>query len=210
MTPHTIIEEPERVQRGEATAAVPRGQYTSASEIPQRTYVTGITVAIAGILAFFLALVSAYVVRKGSPGEDWQSLRIPHVLWLNTAIILLSSLSLERSRTRHRANDQDGFRHWWNVTAILGVLFLAGQLMAWRQLAGAGIYLSTNPSSSFFYLLTAAHGLHLFGGIAALLVVACRPSRWLARGTAIEVMSIYWHFITAIWICLFGLFLLGS
>ena len=127
--------------------------------VPQRTYVTGMLVALGGILMFFAALVSALVVRKGLSAVAWQAVEVPRILWLNTLILLGSSFTLSRSRRDFLAQDQAGFRHWWGVTTILGVFFLTGQIIAWRQLVAAGIYLKTNPSSSFFYVFTAAHGL---------------------------------------------------
>ncbi len=171
--------------------------------VPQRTYVTGMLVALGGILMFFAALVSALVVRKGLSAVAWQAVEVPRILWLNTLILLGSSFTLSRSRRDFLAQDEAGFRHWWGVTTILGLFFLAGQILAWRQLAAAGVYLATNASSSFFYIFTAAHGLHLLGGIAAMLAVAFRRGRHLARGTAVEVVSIYWHFLDALWLCLF-------
>src|SRR5260370_23158517 len=105
---------------------------------------------------FFMALTSAYIVRKGF-GGDWQAFALPRILLLNTAILLLSSLTIELAR-RHAADAQlSAFRRWWTVTTVLGLAFLAGQLIAWRQLAASGIYLPSNPASSFFYELTAAH-----------------------------------------------------
>jgi cytochrome c oxidase subunit 3 len=172
-------------------------------EIPQGTYVTGMLIALGGMLMFFAALVSALVVRKGLSAVAWQTVEVPRILWLNTLILLASSATLARSRRDFRAQDEAGFRHWWGVTTILGLFFLAGQILAWRQLVAAGVYLASNASSSFFYVFTAAHGLHLLGGIAAMLAVAFRRGRHLARGTAVEVVSIYWHFLDALWLCLF-------
>ncbi|MFY9529612.1 MAG: cytochrome c oxidase subunit 3 [Candidatus Acidiferrales bacterium] len=178
------------------------------SPVPQRTYITGMTVALAGILMFFMALVSAYIVRKGL-SNDWRSLAVPRILWLNTLILMVSSVTLARSRKNLGRADEDGFRHWWNVTTVLGLLFLAGQLIAWRQLVRAGVFLATNPSSSFFYVFTAAHGLHLLGGVIALLLVALRPTKRLTRGTATEVVGMYWHFMDGLWVFIFLLLILG-
>jgi cytochrome c oxidase subunit 3 len=176
---------------------------------PQRTYVTGMSVALGGMLMFFMALVSAYIVRKGFPNSDWRSLNVPRILWLNTSILLASSVTLELSRHRRMHNDEEGFRHWWGVTAILGLFFLAGQAIAWRQLAAAGVYLATNPSSSFFYVFTGAHALHLVGGVCGLAVIILRNTRRLTRTTAIEVAAMYWHFMDGLWVFLFLLLLLG-
>lgn len=177
--------------------------------VPQRTYVTGMIVGLGGILMFFMALVSAYIVRKGMPNSAWQALEVPRILWLNTVILIASSFTLARSRRLLRAENEEGFRYWWGWTTVLGVFFLAGQVIAWRQLVGAGIYLQSNPSSSFFYVFTAAHGLHIVGGVLALLSVAFRPTHRLTRGTATEVVSMYWHFMDGLWVFLFLLLLPG-
>jgi len=180
-----------------------------AAAVPQRTYVTGMTVGLGGILMFFMALVSAYIVRKGMPNSGWQPLAVPRVLWLNTLILVASSFTLAHSRKNFRSENDDGFRYWWGWTTALGGFFLVGQIIAWRQLVAAGIYLQTNPSSSFFYVFTAAHGLHLLGGMIALLWIAFRPTQRLTRGTATEVTAMYWHFMDGLWVFLFLLLLLG-
>jgi cytochrome c oxidase subunit 3 len=182
---------------------------SGAPGVPQRAYVTGMIVALAGILMFFMAFVSAYIVRKGMPGNAWIRLQVPRILWLNTVILLASSFTLARAYSRFKAQDEDGFRHWWATTTILGILFVAGQILAWGQLAAQGIILATNPSSSFFYVFTAAHGVHLLGGILALLYVQFRVTRKVTRGTAIEVVSMYWHFMDGLWVFLFLLLYLG-
>jgi cytochrome c oxidase subunit III len=182
---------------------------TPSATLPQRTYVTGMTVALGGVLMFFMALVSAYIVRKGFPNSDWRSLNVPRILWLNTAILLASSVTLEFSRRRRARGDEEGFRHCWGVTAILGLFFIAGQAIAWKQLAAAGVYLATNPSSSFFYVFTGAHALHLLGGICGLITIMLRDTRLLARATAVEVVATYWHFMDGLWVFLFLLLLLG-
>lgn len=190
------------------------GAGRGAARVPQRAYVTGMTVALGGILMFFMALASACIVRQGFPQSGWQPLEatrpLLRILTLDTLILLASSVTLARARIRLLAQDDAGFRHWWGVTAILGVLFLAGQLLAWRQLAGAGVYLATSAGSSFFYVFTAAHGLHLLGGVVALLAVAFRPLRRLTLATAVEVVGIYWHFMDAIWLLLFLFLLTGN
>ena len=177
--------------------------------VPQRTYITGMTVGLGGILMFFMALVSAYIVRKDIPNSGWHPLAVPRILWLNTGVLIASSFTLSHARKLFKSNDQQGFRHWWSVTTILGVLFLVGQIIAWQQLRAAGLFLATNPSSSFFYVFTAAHGLHLLGGVLALTWILFRPTHRLTQGTATEVAAMYWHFMDGLWIFLFLLFLLG-
>ena len=177
--------------------------------VPQRTYITGMTVGLGGILMFFMALVSAYIVRKDIPNSGWHPLAVPRILWLNTAVLIASSFTLSHARKLLKSSDQQGFRHWWSLTTILGVFFLVGQIIAWQQLRAAGLFLATNPSSSFFYVFTAAHGLHLLGGVLALTWILFRPTHRLTQGTATEVAAMYWHFMDGLWVFLFLLFLLG-
>ena len=179
------------------------------ASVPQRAYITGMYIALAGILMFFMAFVSAYIVRKDMPNSAWIPLQVPRILWLNTLILIASSFTLARAHNRFTAKDEEGFRHWWATTTVLGILFVAGQILAWRQLAAQGLFLATNPSSSFFYVFTGAHGVHLLGGILALLYVQFRATRKVARGTAIEVVSMYWHFMDGLWVFLFLLLYLG-
>jgi cytochrome c oxidase subunit III len=186
-----------------------RGDSSGATRVPQRAYITGMFIALAGILMFFMAFVSAYIVRKDMPNSAWIPLDVPRILWLNTLVLIASSLTLGRAHNRFTAQDEEGFRHWWATTTFLGILFVAGQIIAWRQLAAQGIFLASNPSSSFFYVFTGAHGLHLLGGILALLYVQFRATRKVARGTAIEVVSMYWHFMDGLWVFLFLLLYLG-
>jgi cytochrome c oxidase subunit 3 len=176
---------------------------------PSKYYI-GVAIGIIAILMFFMALASAFLIRKGTGG--WVPVRIPGLLWVNTAILLTSSATLEMARRRLARSDVSGFRKLWQVTTVLGVLFLVGQLVAWRILAGQGIYLSTNPASSFFYIFTGAHALHLLGGVCALLYVAWRSfdESKVSRGVAAEVVSYYWHFMDALWLFLLALLYLGK
>src|SRR5277367_810732 len=109
-----------------------------------RRYYTGVTLAIVSILMFFMALASAFIVRRGS--NDWVPVHITTILWVNTLILLTSSLTLELSRRRLAHTDLRGFRALWCVTTGLGMLFLAGQVLAWRQLLSQGIFVATNPA----------------------------------------------------------------
>jgi len=182
---------------------------SGSSHIPERTYGTGVTVALAAILMLFMALVSAFIVRKGA-SNDWAFLVIPKVLWLNTVILIASSWSLMHSRKLLISEDLSGFRRWWTVTTALGFLFLIGQLVVWRTLVREGVYLSTNPSSSFFYVFTAAHGLHLLGGLIGLIYVAIRPLKGRRQLAAADAAGLYWHFMDGLWVFIFLLFYLGQ
>jgi cytochrome c oxidase subunit 3 len=177
--------------------------------VPSRTYQLGMWFALGGIVMFFAAFTSALVVRKGM-SLDWVSIAIPRVLWLNTFLLISSSVTLEFSRRSLAAGAAAGFFRWLSATGGLGLGFLGGQLVAWRELASRGVYLATNPSSSFFYVLTAAHGVHLLGGVIALTYVVFRAGRIAsgrARRTPVDVTAIYWHFMDALWIYIFLLFM---
>ncbi len=209
-TPETIVTIEVGGPNGPASTPPRRGGGSGggAHEVPQRTYVTGMTIALAGILMFFMALASALIVRKGM-ANDWQNFTPPKILYLSTLILLLSSFTLVRSRRHLALGNLESFRYWWNITTVLGIFFLLGQLIAWRELAHAGVYLRTSPNSSFFYVFTAAHGLHLLCGVLALIGVALRPTQKLTRGTVTEVISMYWHFMDALWVFIFLLLFLG-
>ena len=176
---------------------------------PKRYY-TGVAIGIVAVWMFFMALASVFLLRKGA--ADWVPVRIPALLWLNTMVLAGSSATLEMARKRLANSDSTGFRKLWLVTTILGVLFLVGQLAAWRILVGQGIYLASNPASSFFYIFTGAHALHLLGGIGALLYVAKRnfSQAQVTESVAAEVTSYYWHFMDALWLFLLALLYLGK
>lgn len=176
--------------------------------IPQRTYLTGVMVALGAIGMFFVALASALIVRKGL-AADWQPFELPRILWLNTVILVASSFTLAHSRRRFLAQQFEEFRHWWAVTTILGGFFLVGQMIAWWQSASSGVFLSTSPNSGFFYVFTVAHGLHLLCGIAGLLAVGRLSTGPMPRKTATEVVALYWHCMTALWLGVF-LFLVAT
>jgi cytochrome c oxidase subunit 3 len=172
-------------------------------------YRIGIWVAMGSILMLFTALTSAYIVRSAS-GNDWQPIAMPKVLWLSTLLILVSSVTMEISRRSLKQQDNAGYGRWLVITVALGFGFLASQLVAWRQLVRQGAYMASNPYNSFFYLFTAAHGLHLFGGILALIYLLLRTRR--KRGTidgelrrvgAADAATVYWHFMDGLWVALF-------
>jgi cytochrome c oxidase subunit III len=172
-------------------------------------YYTGIAIGIISILMFFMALASAFLVRKGGP--DWVPVHIPWLLWINTLVLLTSSWTLELARKRLAQADATGFARFWLLTTILGVAFLGGQVVAWRILVQQGVYLASNPASSFFFIFTGAHAVHLLGGVAALIYVARRnlDKAKITRAVAAEVTSYYWHFLDGLWLFLLALMYLG-
>jgi cytochrome c oxidase subunit III len=171
---------------------------------------TGIWVALFAIGMTFAALTSALVVRKGG-ALDWRHFTLPSILYFNTVLLLASSVSLEIAR-RRVASFMGGLRNqaanparWLYVTLALGLMFVAGQYVAWRQLSIQGLYLATNPSSSFFYVLTAAHALHVLGGLGGLVRVIHKLNRYVLQRSTLDATSRYWHFMDVLWIYLLWL-----
>lgn len=168
---------------------------------------TGIWVVLFAITMMFAAFTSALVVRKGS-AIDWQSFRLPPILYFNTLLLAASSVTLEISR-RRIATFMGGLRtqvqspgRWLYITLGLGLLFVAGQYLAWSQLRAEGLYLATNPSSSFFYLLTVTHALHVLGGLGGLLYVISKLRKSTLRRDQLVSTARYWHFMGLLWVYL--------
>jgi cytochrome c oxidase subunit 3 len=174
----------------------------------RRASFTGLFVLLAASTMVFAALTSAFVVRRGL-SDDWASMPKPAILWVNTAVLLASSFVLDLSRRSLKAGNRSRFNLWWSAGTALGILFLVGQAIAWSQLKNAGVFIASNPSSSFFYVLTASHAFHLLGGVAALVYVdvqALRLRLGPAKRTAIDVTAVFWHFLDGIWVYLMILF----
>jgi cytochrome c oxidase subunit 3 len=170
---------------------------------------TGVWIGIGGITMSFAAYTSALIVRQGAT-PDWQHFRLPPILYPNTLLLLASSVTLERGRrlmlqeAPWRTASTSRGPAWLILTLALGLLFIGGQAIAWRDLAAQGLFLNTNPSSSFFYVFTALHALHLLGGVTALGYVVARLHRSTARPSlsALDATSVYWHFMDVLWLYL--------
>lgn len=165
----------------------------------------GIFLAVVG--ALFTLLVSAYLTRLS--GSDWWSIPIPRVLWVNTATLAASSVALQWAKTEARLDRGDVLNTALAVAFVLAVLFLGGQVLAWRQLVSAGYVLADNPSNSFFYMITGLHGLHILGGLFVLgrTTIRARTSRVRAKvSLSVDLCAIYWHFMLVVWLILFALF----
>jgi cytochrome c oxidase subunit III len=177
---------------------------------PKRYY-TGIALGIVSILMFFMALASAYLVRRATSSQ-WTPIHLPAILWVNSLILLGSSAAIERARKQLLLGDFPAFRSSWLLTTGLGLAFLAGQLIAWRQLSAQGIYVATNQASGFFYIFTALHGVHLIGGVTALVYVSQRKidSKKVPLAVAVDVTSYYWHFMDGLWIFLLAILYMGK
>lgn len=183
----------------------------------------GLGVGLVSVLMLFIGFTSAYLVRQGLSSwsaaagayiNDWQAPVLPPILWINTGLLLASSVTLEMARRRLAlertagpALEIVGHREqgppWLALTLVLGVGFLAGQALAWRQLVSQGIYVSGNPSSAFFYLLTGTHAVHLTGGLIALLyagIISLRGRPVEKRFLAVDITAWYWHFMAVLWV----------
>lgn len=187
-----------------------QGEGGQRREFSPAAYRITMWVLLAAIVMMFAALSSAYIVLSG--GAEWAPIEVPGMFFWSTGVIVVSSATFEIARRYLKEGKQRGYVQWLAVTVLLGLTFLATQLMAWRELRAQGIYLASNPHSSFFYLFTGVHGTHLLGGIIALLFLAVRTrnrqelSPLRAQASA-SVISLYWHVMDALWIWLLLLLL---
>jgi cytochrome c oxidase subunit III len=176
----------------------------STSSLPAAKIGLGVFLAVVGSL--FALFISAYSMRMNL--VDWRTLPVPALLWFNTGVLVLSSVALQWAYMAARRDDIDGISIGLCAGGASAITFLVGQLLAWRQLSGAGYFLASNPTNSFFYLITAVHGLHLMGGLVAL----GRTTAKVLRGAeasqirlSVELCTIYWHFLLLVWLVLLGL-----
>ncbi|MGH2454066.1 MAG: cytochrome c oxidase subunit 3 [bacterium] len=178
---------------------------------PVATARVGLWILLVAVTMLFVAFTVSYLSRRSAP--DWASVSLPRLLWLNTAVLLASSVVLERTRRAGRRGKAAPVRRDLIVVGGLGVLFLLGQIAAWRELAASGVFMTSNPHSAFFYLLTAVHGLHLLGGLGGLGYALSRTSGKAAADLAgsvpapgggaipaVEGATLYWHFLGALWV----------
>ncbi|MGB3619225.1 MAG: cytochrome c oxidase subunit 3 [Catalinimonas sp.] len=163
---------------------------------------------IVTIVMLFSALTSAYIVRQGE--GDWLDFDMPVLFWVNTGLLLLSSVTLHVAYLMAKKDRIDALKVLVAVTTLLGLAFLAGQYVGWGDLVEMGVYLVGNPSGSFMYVITGLHAVHLISGVLFLLVVFVQVFRnrvHAKRLTLLEMGVTYWHFLDGLWLYLF-LFLL--
>jgi cytochrome c oxidase subunit III len=214
----TTVHEPTRIEPqrqpggvldsggGRGDLIAPPGRLSAVQYAPAPAS-TGIWVGIAAIAMTFAALTSALIVRRGG-AADWRHFTIPSILYFNSILLVASSLTLEISRRRvadFMGNVPAGLTspvRWLYLTLGLGSLFVIGQYIAWRQLSAQGVYLASNPNSSFFYVLTAAHALHVLGGLGGLVRVIRKLGNLTLRRSTLDATSRYWHFMDVLWIYL--------
>ena len=166
----------------------------------------GLGVFLAVVGSLFALVTSAYLMRMDLP--DWRTVPIPTLLWFNTGVLVLSSVTLQLAQVAARYEDRDVVIAGLLAGGVSAVTFLAGQLLAWQELRNAGYFLTANPANSFFYLITGLHGLHLLGGLVGLGRTIAKAFSGLALPQlrlSVELCTTYWHFLLLVWLILFGL-----
>jgi cytochrome c oxidase subunit 3 len=180
---------------------------TGASSLPAAKIGLAVFLAVVGCL--FTLLISAYSMRM-EMGE-WRPAPAPKLLWLNTAMLMLSSAAMQWAQVAARRRRMGSVRAGLLTGGVFAFAFLAGQLVAWWQLNASGYYLTVNPAAAFFFLITGVHGLHLLGGLVALGRTMDKAWQGVALGNlrlSVDLCTMYWHFLLFVWVVLFGLLLL--
>jgi len=182
--------------------------YNPAGQMPAPARI-GLWLLLAVITSFFGLLISAYGMRIRF--GDWLPVAQPGLLWLNTAMLIASSVAYQWARGAAKRGNTDSVKAGLIAAGLLALAFLAGQLLAWRQLNASGQFATSNAAIAFFYLFTGLHGLHLLGGLMVWAKTGMRIWRDAASLSelrlSIELCSIYWHFLLAVWLVLFGVLL---
>jgi cytochrome c oxidase subunit III len=181
----------------------------SAFSVPTATL--GLRVFLAVVTVLFSLLIMAYASRMEF--EDWRPAPQQSLLWLNTAMLVLSSVAMQWAKIAARRDELDGVTTGLVAGGAFAIAFLGGQLLAWRQLNMMVVFDITNPAIGFFYLITALHGLHLLGGLVAWGRTTAKVWRGLDvihMRLSVELCSVYWHFLLLVWLVLFGLLFSGN
>jgi len=168
----------------------------------------GLRVFLVVVMVVFSLMVAAYTERMVF--SDWHSVPIPWLLWLNTGVLILSSVAMHWALVSARWGRTEGVSLGMAAGGVCAFAFLVGQLLAWRDLTAAGHYATLDPANAFFYLLTALHGIHLIGGLVAWGKTAVRIRRGedaVQVRLSVELCAVYWHFLLLIWLVLFALLL---
>lgn len=188
--------------------SAPADDAVSGASIDTNSKTVALTTFLAVATSVFALFISAYTIRMDEP--DWRPLAEPALLWANTVVLILASIAYHWTRNAAVNGLQERLKPGLTISGALTVLFLLGQLVAWQQLSAAGHYVDRNIANAFFYLLTAAHGLHMLGG----LWVWARSTMKVWTGAdadsvrlSIELCTVYWHFLLLVWIVLFGMLL---
>jgi cytochrome c oxidase subunit III len=168
-------------------------------------YPIGLGVILVTVAMLFSAFVAALLVRR--TGADWTGITLPPLVWFNTALLLVSSAAVERARRAVKRGAAPRAVQWLSAAAMLGILFLAGQITAWQELAARGLPLASGPHAAFFYLLSGTHGAHVLAGVVTLLWTRKRAAAGaynVSRG-GLNHAAIFWHFVGAVWLWLLAI-----
>ncbi len=171
-------------------------------------YPVGLMGLLATVSMLFAAFTAAMLVRR--TGNDWSQVHLPAILWANTAVLALSSAAVEMARAAVRREVSSATARWLALAGLLGVVFLGGQIWAWKTLIAQDVFLPTGPHAAFFYMLSGVHGLHVIGGLVALQWSSHRAHRGAYSGAhhaGLTHTAIYWHFVGAVWAYLLVLLL---
>ena len=169
---------------------------------------TALGVFLAVVTSVFALFISAYAMRMHF--GDWSPLQEPRLLTWNTGLLVVASGAMQWTVVAARRGEIDGVRHGLIAAGVLTCAFIAGQLLVWKQLNDAGMFLTSNPANAFFYLLTAVHGVHLLGGLVAWARTVTKVWLGIEVGKvrlSVELCAIYWHFLLLVWLILFALLL---
>ena len=161
-------------------------------------------IGIISIIMLFSGLTSAYIVRQEE--GNWTKFQLPQIFWLSTSIIILSSVSLNWALSSAKKNNTSNISKGLAFTLLLGISFVVSQFMAWKDLVSQNIFMVGNPSGSFLYVISGLHLAHLIGGLICLSVVLAKGMNGKYNSQnllGIQLCSIYWHFLTALWVYLF-------
>jgi len=163
---------------------------------------------MASVVMIFAALTSAYIVRQAE--GNWMVFELPSLFWVNTGVILLSSITLHWAYMSAKRDDLNTLKLAVAITTALGIAFLVGQWLAWGQMVAANVYFvgdrASAVSGSFVYVISGLHGLHIVSGVIVLLVVMVSAFRYQIHSknlTRMEMCVTYWHFLDALWLYLF-------
>jgi|TARA_B100001105_G_scaffold47884_1_gene35915 cytochrome c oxidase subunit 3 len=163
---------------------------------------------LAVVTILFLFLTNAYVFRMNF--EDWQPLPVPSLLWVNTCSLVIASIGMGWATRGVKINNQTNLKIGLLIGGLFALFFLTGQFWAWQQLIAYDYLVANNPANTFFYLITALHGLHITGGIVGWIVItkkSWKTDHVESHSAQVSLLATYWHYLLLIWVMMFGLFL---
>jgi len=186
------------------TAAI--GPHPDDRPTVREPYAIGLVAIVTTVVMLFTAFTAALLIRRS--GDDWFHVSLPGIVWVNTLVLLASSGAVERARAAVRIGAAERTARWLSAGLALGLLFLAGQIVAWRSLGARGVLPGSNPYAAFFYMLSAVHGAHVLGGVGALTWTLARARAGIYRATrhaGLTHTAIYWHVVGGVWLWLLAI-----